>query len=101
MSCAARAFIGPRNDPSVSYSDEEVFVLFSLFTSCPHRCVMLCRLATSACDQHVTVFFNRISDQFYNLTYVRELTALESAAHLTVLIFTVTVRMCLCLITCS
>lgn len=46
-------------------------------------------------------FFNRISDQFYNLTYVRELTALESAAHLTVLIFTVTVRMCLCLITCS
>lgn len=33
MSCAARAFIGPRNDPSVSGSDEEVFVLFSLFTS--------------------------------------------------------------------
>lgn len=98
MSCAARALIRPRNDPSVSCSDEEVFVLLSLFTSCPHRRVMLCRLASSACDQHVTVFFfffYRISDQFYNLAYVqravwRRLTALESAAHLTVLIFTVT-----------
>ena len=42
-------------------SDEEVLCSFSLFTSCPQtgggECVMLCRLASSACDQHVTVFF--------------------------------------------
>lgn len=101
MSCAARAFIGPRNDPSVSGSDEEVFVLF-LFPLPVHTDVSCCvGWHLLLVINMLLCFFNRISDQFYNLTYVRELTALESAAHLTVLIFTVTVRMCLCLITCS